>query len=333
MALGPRLVDGSRALFFSPLASHREFYVSTEILKDKNNVEGSYQQFRSLNERAEGGHTTSRVIDEASGIMLFNLIDQNAVGCWNSQTDYNPSNHDIVDRDNVAMIFPADVKVDHDRQVWVISDRMPNFLIATLDANDINFRIFTAPFDFLLDGTVCSGGSPSRFSILPTNNANVVPPAIGNRSPVVGSGFVGSPAPQQVANAKPLGVESFINRINYTTPENKRDNNTEIKPVTDASSGESEKQQEQVALSPPNPTKFVQATSSRTSTFRQPLSTSKKPYGGGYHGSGGYRGHYRGHGHDEEADFDDDHNEHGYRSYNHGNKREGHNYGYRSWLW
>lgn len=53
------------------------------------------------------------------------------------------------------MIFPADVKVDADHNVWMISDRMPNFLIATLDFTDINFRIFTAKLDDLIADTIC----------------------------------------------------------------------------------------------------------------------------------------------------------------------------------
>lgn len=67
----------------------------------------------------------------------------------------------MVDQDNETMIFPADVKVDADQNVWMISDRMPNFLIAELDYTDINFRIFTARLDDLIADTVCDPRVPA----------------------------------------------------------------------------------------------------------------------------------------------------------------------------
>ncbi|XP_063706289.1 protein yellow-like [Culicoides brevitarsis] len=155
MSLGPKLTDGTRSVFFSPLASFREFYVSNSILKNSSKPNNSYHDFYYLEERAENGHTTSRVIDETQGVQLFNLIDLNAIGCWDTKKSYSPFNHGIVDQNNETMIFPADIKVDVDQNVWIISDRMPNFLISTLDYNDINFRIFTAKLEDLIKGTIC----------------------------------------------------------------------------------------------------------------------------------------------------------------------------------
>lgn len=154
MSLSPLQSDGFRTMYFSPLASHREFMVSTKILRDEERVEESFHDFQYLKERGPNSHTTSRVMSE-SGLQLFNLIDQNAVGCWHSSLPYGPEYHGVVDRDDVELVFPADVKIDEDENVWVISDRMPVFLIAELDYSDVNFRIFSAPLSTLIAGTVC----------------------------------------------------------------------------------------------------------------------------------------------------------------------------------
>ena len=63
-----------------------------------------------LPERGPLGHSTAEIMDE-NGLQFFNLIDQNAVGCWNSLLPYAPSNQAVVARHDEAMIFPADVKV------------------------------------------------------------------------------------------------------------------------------------------------------------------------------------------------------------------------------
>ncbi|XP_052899763.1 protein yellow [Anopheles moucheti] len=154
MSLTPLQADGYRTMYFSPLASHREFTVSTRVLRDESKVEESFHEFQYLKERGPNSHTTSRVMSD-TGLQLFNLIDQNAVGCWHSSLPYSPEYHGIVDRDDVELVFPADVKIDEEEQVWVISDRMPVFLIADLDYSDVNFRIFSAPLATLVAGTVC----------------------------------------------------------------------------------------------------------------------------------------------------------------------------------
>ncbi|XP_058128159.1 protein yellow [Anopheles ziemanni] len=154
MSLTPLQADGYRTLYFSPLASHREFTVSTRILRDEEKVEESFHDFQYLKERGPNAHTTSRVMSE-TGLQLFNLIDQNAVGCWHSSLPYSPEYHGLVDKDDVELVFPADVKIDEEETVWVISDRMPVFLIADLDYSDVNFRIFSAPLSTLVAGTVC----------------------------------------------------------------------------------------------------------------------------------------------------------------------------------
>lgn len=154
ISAGPTGADGYRTLFFSPLSSNTEFAVSTRILRDETKVKGSYKDFQVVGVRGPDTHTTSKVMDE-SGVQLFALIDQNAIGCWNSALPMKPQNVGLVDKDDVGLVFPSDVKIDDQRNVWVMSDRMAVFLEAELDYSDINFRIYTAPLQTLLSDTVC----------------------------------------------------------------------------------------------------------------------------------------------------------------------------------
>jgi len=156
MALSPPLPEGDRLLFFHPLASHREFAVSTAVIKNKENVENSYQLFVALNERGKDSHSTAETMTE-DGIMFFNLIDQNAVGCWNWANPYSPEYHAIIAKDDVGLVFPSDVRV-RDGMIWIMSDRMPVHLESTLDFNDVNFRVYSIPMKAAIAGTVCDSG-------------------------------------------------------------------------------------------------------------------------------------------------------------------------------
>ncbi|XP_017089271.2 protein yellow [Drosophila bipectinata] len=181
MSLSPIRSDGYRTLYFSPLASHRQFAVSTRILRDETRTEDSYHDFIALDERGPNAHTTARVMSD-DGIELFNLIDQNAVGCWHSSMPYSPQFHGIVDRDDVGLVFPADVKIDEMKNVWVLSDRMPVFLLSDLDYADTNFRIYTAPLASLIENTVCdlrnNAYGPSNSVSIPKQAALPVGPPL-----------------------------------------------------------------------------------------------------------------------------------------------------------
>lgn len=154
MALSPPQPSGFKTVFFHALASNREFFVSTEILRNKEKKDESYHDFSVLPSRGPGGHVTSQWIDQ-NGIMFFNLIDQNAVGCWDTRKPYSKENLAVVAKDDEGLIFPSDVRVDRTGTLWVISDRMPVHLEASLDFRDVNFRIFFAPAQALITGTVC----------------------------------------------------------------------------------------------------------------------------------------------------------------------------------
>lgn len=45
--------------------------------------------------------------------------------------------------------------MDGSNYLWVISDRMPKFLLSSLNYSEPNFRVFFAPVDTLIRGTVC----------------------------------------------------------------------------------------------------------------------------------------------------------------------------------
>ncbi|XP_066145864.1 protein yellow-like [Euwallacea fornicatus] len=159
LSLTPTLPDGFRNLYFSPLASNREFAVSTRILHNSSLTEDSYHEFYfSSNERGPDTHTTSRVINDGE-VQFFNLIDQNAIGCWNYKTPYSESNIAVLEKNHAELIFPADIKVDRNKYLWVISDRMPKFLLSSLDYSEPNFRIFFAHVEDLVRGTVCESST------------------------------------------------------------------------------------------------------------------------------------------------------------------------------
>lgn len=155
MAVSPKQIDGFRTLFFSPLTSRREFAVSTKILRDASKTGNSHHHFVALPERGAHGHVSSKIMTK-NGVQFFGLIDLNAIGCWNARVHpYHPNFLGVSDKDDVELVFPSDLKIDRGQDIWVISNKLPLFLYATLNYEDVNFRVFWAPAKSLVHGTPC----------------------------------------------------------------------------------------------------------------------------------------------------------------------------------
>lgn len=181
-----------RLLLFHPLASHTEFAVPVSVLRNKAKVDDSYHDFIVVGDRGDLAHSTSELMTD-EGLMVHNLIDQNAIGCWDSRKPYNKENQAVIAKDDVELVFPSDVRVK-DGVLWAISDRMPVHLEASLDFNDVNFRVFFASLRELVQGTVCDIYYPtnnfyglkgySAQNLPPRRLPNIAPPKVYENEPL-----------------------------------------------------------------------------------------------------------------------------------------------------
>lgn len=119
LSLAPVNEYRDRLMFYHPMSSYGEFMVSTSVIRNEslwtNGGTGMSTAFRLIGERGVGGQSSTSGIDR-SGVMFYNLISQDAVGCWDTAKPYNNANLGIVGRDNVTLIFPNDMKLDREEE-------------------------------------------------------------------------------------------------------------------------------------------------------------------------------------------------------------------------
>lgn len=160
IALSPIDRYNDRTLFFHPMSGFNEFTVLTSILRNESLWQSGYFErpnaFTPIGTRGSRGQASSSAM-ASNNVMFFNLIHQDAVGCWDINKPYNVENLGIVERNTTTLIFPNDIVVDHEREqgVWVISNRLPVYLYAQLNFNDINFRIQRVNVRDAVLGTPC----------------------------------------------------------------------------------------------------------------------------------------------------------------------------------
>ncbi|KAJ6634249.1 Protein yellow, partial [Pseudolycoriella hygida] len=144
MSLTPVNEYNDRLMFFHPMASTNEFMVSTSVLRNETIWlnGGLANAFIPIGDRGARGQSSTSGIDR-NNVMFYNLVHQDAVGCWDTTKPYSANALDIVAKDNETLFFPNDMKLDRElnQGLWVLSNRLPVYLYSQLDYNDVNFRI------------------------------------------------------------------------------------------------------------------------------------------------------------------------------------------------
>ncbi|XP_017778762.1 PREDICTED: protein yellow-like [Nicrophorus vespilloides] len=156
MALSP-VLNGDRILYFNPMSSFREFYVRTSVVQNETGWNDVKDAFKVLGQsRGKSGHASASAMDR-NGILIYNQVTRNSIGCWDSRKPYLRQNLGVLANDNDTLIFPNDMKIDQERKqnVWVITNKLPFYLYKKLDPSEINFRIMSANINEAIKGTVC----------------------------------------------------------------------------------------------------------------------------------------------------------------------------------
>lgn len=108
-----------------------------------------------VGERGPRGQSSAEFYDEKSNVLFYTQVNKDGVGCWNTQKPYTPDTQGLVDSDSNALVFPNDLKVDRENNLWVLSDRMPQFLFGELNKNEFNYRILKSDVQKIIQGTPC----------------------------------------------------------------------------------------------------------------------------------------------------------------------------------
>lgn len=82
-------------------------------------------------------------------------LNKDGVACWNTKKPLNSNTLGTVAHDKDRLIFTNDVKLDNERNLFILSDKMPVFIYKQLNPNEINYRIFKVKVDDAIKGTPC----------------------------------------------------------------------------------------------------------------------------------------------------------------------------------
>lgn len=148
--------DNYSTLYFHPMASYDEFSVSTEYLRNQSLAENNFDAYNVLGTRGPNAQSSASFLDPKTGVLFYSLVNLNAVACWKtSNKEYLMKNQGRIYMNEVTMVYPTDIKVDYNDNLWILSNRMPIWMYGSLDFNDVNFRVFSAPVVDAISHTAC----------------------------------------------------------------------------------------------------------------------------------------------------------------------------------
>ena len=78
-------------------------------------------------------HSSASAMDRR-GVLFFNLVTQDALGCWDSSKPYGRATVGHVSQDHQLLNFPNDLKVDREepQNIWLLSNRLHIYLYRSL---------------------------------------------------------------------------------------------------------------------------------------------------------------------------------------------------------
>lgn len=146
-----------RTVYFHALASTKEFSVPNYVLKNETRAtnSGSYYDYSIIGDRGAKGQASASCFDEKTNVLFYTQINKNAIGCWNVNKTFTQETLGIVDSNAETLIFPNDVKVDRNSNLWVLSNRMPLFIYKKLSVDHFNYRILVGKSSEVIKDTPC----------------------------------------------------------------------------------------------------------------------------------------------------------------------------------
>uniref|UniRef100_W8B668 Protein yellow n=1 Tax=Ceratitis capitata TaxID=7213 RepID=W8B668_CERCA len=158
LALSKAQPNGFATLYFHPLSSTTEFSVSTSLLRNKTLATSNeiYHDFKILGTRGSNGQSGAEFVDPRTEVLFYTLPNVNALDCWSTtNAEYSSDSQGRIYSSAQELVFPSEVKVDAEDRLWVLSNKLQEFIYDELYPGSVNYRILTANVVDAIEGTAC----------------------------------------------------------------------------------------------------------------------------------------------------------------------------------
>ncbi|XP_053684806.1 protein yellow-like [Sabethes cyaneus] len=132
-----------RNVYYSPLSSYHLYSLPASVLRDPEYVMKASPRdiLESVTDYGRKSSQTDGMIMDNQGELYFGLLGEHAIARWDSYRPFTPKNQIVVARDKTHIQWVDGMGFDHEGYLYVVVNRLHNFVAGKLHPEDTNFRI------------------------------------------------------------------------------------------------------------------------------------------------------------------------------------------------
>lgn len=135
-----------RNVYYSPLSSYHLYSLPASLLRNPDialrNTQG--QLFEAVTDYGLKLSQSDGMIMDNRGILYFGLLKEHAIAQWDSFQPFTPINQHVIAKDDDFIQWTDGMTFDERGNLFVVVNRLHNFVAGRLNPNEINFRILRA---------------------------------------------------------------------------------------------------------------------------------------------------------------------------------------------
>lgn len=135
-----------RNVYFSPLSSYHLYSIKASLLRDPEFARRASPRdiFEAVTDVGIKVSQSDGMIMDNRGTLYYGLLKDSAIAQWDSFLPFTFDNQLIIARDENFIQWVDGMSFDEDGYLYVVVNRLFNFVAGRLQPNDINFRILRA---------------------------------------------------------------------------------------------------------------------------------------------------------------------------------------------
>lgn len=135
-----------RNVFYCPLSSYHLYSIPASLLRDPEFARrsGPREVLAAVKDHGLKVSQTDGMIMDNQGTLYYGLLKDSAIAQWDSHTPFTYDNQLIIAKDDNFIQWVDGMTFDEEGYLYIVVNRLFNFVAGRLQPNDINFRILRA---------------------------------------------------------------------------------------------------------------------------------------------------------------------------------------------
>jgi hypothetical protein len=132
-----------RNVYYCPLSSYHLYSLPASLLRDPELIRRASPRdiAQAITDHGVKASQTDGMVMDNRGILYYSLLKQHAIAQWDSYAPFTFENQNIVARDDVHIQWTDGMGFDEDGYLYVMVNRLHNFVAGRLNPAETNFRV------------------------------------------------------------------------------------------------------------------------------------------------------------------------------------------------